>query len=102
MKRIAICDDSEIERDNIFSEMLKEYWRTLHRQVEIVEYNNGVSRLIADVEEDECRRLESIFLDIYMTGINGLETASKASETELTAASIVFLTGTAESAPGKL
>lgn len=36
MKRIAICDDSEIERQ-IFSEMLKEYWRMLHRQVEIVE-----------------------------------------------------------------
>lgn len=52
MKRIAICDDSEIERQ-IFSEMLKEYWRMLHRQVEIVEYNNGEA-LIADVEEDEC------------------------------------------------
>ena len=34
MKRIAICDDSEIERQ-IFSEMLKEYWRMLHRQVAV-------------------------------------------------------------------
>ena len=74
MKQIAICDDSEIERQ-IFSEMLKEYWRMLHRQVEIVEYNNGEA-LIADVEEDECH-VELIFLDIYMTGINGLETARK-------------------------
>lgn len=61
--------------------MLKEYWRMLHRQVEIVEYNNGEA-LIADVEENECH-VELIFLDIYMTGINGLETAKKLQETEL-------------------
>ena len=92
MKRIAICDDSEIERQ-IFSEMLKEYWRMLHRQVEIVEYNNGEA-LIADVEEDECH-VELIFLDIYMTGINGLETARKLRKLNCSA-NIVFLTGTAE------
>ena len=52
MKRIAICDDNEIER-LIIAEMLKEYCHGIQQQVELTEYSCG-EQLIADIEEDEC------------------------------------------------
>ena len=92
MKRIAICDDNEIER-LIIAEMLKEYCCEIQQQVELTEYSCG-EQLIADIEEDECH-VELIFLDIYMPGINGMDTAKKLRELHCDT-EIVFLTGTTE------
>lgn len=92
MKRIAICDDNEIQRQ-ILAEMLKEYCFRIHQKVEIVEYSCGES-LIADVEEKESD-VELIFLDIYMTGVNGIDTAKKLRELGCDT-EIVFLTATAD------
>ena len=47
MKRIAICDDNEIER-LIIAEMLKEYCCEIQQQVELTEYSCG-EQLIADI-----------------------------------------------------
>lgn len=92
MKRIAICDDNEIER-LIIAEMLKEYCCEIQQEVELTEYSCG-EQLIADIEEDECH-VELIFLDIYMPGINGMDTAKKLRELHCDT-EIVFLTGTTE------
>lgn len=92
MKRIAICDDNEIERQ-ILKEMLKMYSSRTHQQVELTEYSCG-EQLIVDVEEDDCY-VDLIFLDIYMSGINGMDTAKKLRALHCNA-EIVFLTGTTE------
>lgn len=91
-KRIAICDDNEIQRE-ILEEMLKVYFRRIHAKAEILQYQSG-EMLIADVEE-ELGDVELIFLDIYMQHLNGIETARKLRQLQCNA-EIVFLTGTAE------
>lgn len=92
MKRVAICDDNEIERQ-IFAEVLKECCKRMRQEVELVEYNSG-EELILDVEENECH-VELIFLDIYMPRMNGMDTAKKLRELHYDT-EIVFLAGTTE------
>lgn len=94
MKRIAICDDNELQR-GILAEMLKEYFRRIYQKVELVEYNRG-DTLAADMEEDDLH-VGLILLDIYMPGMNGIETARKLRELHCNA-EIVFLTASSEHA----
>lgn len=94
MKRIAICDDNELQR-GILAEMLKEYFRRIYQKVELVGYNSG-DTLAADMEENELH-VELILLDIYMPGMNGIETARKLRQFHCNA-EIVFLTASAEHA----
>ena len=90
MKRIAICDDSKLQRQ-LLVETLKEYYRRNHEQLFLIEYDSGES-LVLDVEEEECE-VDLIFLDIYMPGMNGMDTAKKLRELKCTT-EIVFLTAT--------
>lgn len=91
MKQIAICDDNEIERQ-MLAEILMGGGGT-DQQVKITEYSCG-EQLIMDVEEDECHA-ELIFLDIYMPGMNGMDTAKKLRELHCDT-EIVFLADTAK------
>lgn len=92
MKKIAICDDNELQRQ-LLTELLAEYCRRIHQKIEIVEYNCGET-LIADMEEEEFHA-ELLFLDINMPGMNGMETAKKL-RTLNCDTEIVFLTITGE------
>lgn len=92
MKRIAICDDSELQRQ-LLAEILREYCSRNYEKLELLEYNCGEA-LIADVEEDECNA-ELIFLDIRMPGMNGIDTAKKLRKLGCSA-ELVFLTATAD------
>ena len=90
MKRIAICDDSELQRQ-LLAEILKAYYNRNDEKLELWEYSSGEA-LIADVEDDECN-VELIFLDIQMPGMNGIDTAKKL-RTLKCSAEIIFLTAT--------
>lgn len=92
MKKIAICDDSELQRQ-LLAEILREYYRRNFEKLILVEYDCGET-LVADVEDDECD-VDLVFLDIYMPGMNGMETARKL-RTLKCDADIVFLTATAD------
>lgn len=94
MKRIAICDDNDLQRE-ILAEMLRQYFRRIYQKVELVEYNSG-DTLVADMEEDDLH-VELIFLDIYMPGKNGIETAQKLRLLSCDA-ELVFLTSSTEHA----
>ena len=65
MKRIAICDDNELQRQ-LLGDMLKRYFRKVEQEVDLVEYSCG-ENLIADVEDNE-NGVELIFLDILLGG----------------------------------
>ena len=65
MKRIAICDDNELQRQ-LLGDTLKRYFRKVEQEVDLVEYSCG-ENLIADVEDNE-NGVELIFLDILLGG----------------------------------
>ncbi len=78
--RIAVCDDVALERD-ILHDMLQELSPNAH----IVGFSSGEELLLSDMTFD------LIFLDIFMGGLNGMETAKKLRERNCRA-KIVFLT----------
>lgn len=94
MKKIAICDDNELQRD-ILAELLNEYFRRIHQGVELIEYDSGET-LAADMDDGDLH-VELIFLDIYMDGMNGIDTAKKLRALNCSA-EIVFLTASSEHA----
>lgn len=94
MKKIAICDDNELQRE-LLSDMLREYFRRIYQKVDIIEYTRG-DTLAADMEEDDLH-VAVIFLDIYMPGMDGIETAKKLRALNCHA-EIIFLTASEEHA----
>ncbi len=90
MKRIAICEDNEIEAE-LLRELLVAYFRRFGIKAEIFIYYSGEA-LVADVEEN-FMDAELIFLDIYMDKLNGMETARKLRELHCDS-EIIFLTAT--------
>lgn len=71
---IAICDDVEMER-SILRCMLEDTLGRRKEEIHILEYESGEAVLEDYTEEEE--RFSLIFLDIYMDGITGVETARK-------------------------
>lgn len=90
MKRVAICEDNEIEAE-LLNELLMAYFRRFGIKAEIFIYHSGEA-LVADVEENFAD-VELIFLDIYMDKLNGMETARKLREMHCES-ELVFLTAT--------
>ena len=88
MKKIVICDDVEIDR-SILRHFLEKYFEDREAEALVEEYSSGKA-LTADVEEGYLE-MDLLFLDIFMNGMNGMETAAKLRELSCTA-SIVFLT----------
>ena len=62
--RIAICDDEKNIRELIADKVLKQY-----PEAEIVSFSSGEELLLSD------KHIDILFLDIQMSGKNGMETA---------------------------
>lgn len=62
--RIAICDDEKEIRNSI-----EKYVRLLHKNAEIVLFDNGISVL------EYLEQIDILFLDIQMVQMDGMETA---------------------------
>ena len=77
---IVICDDTE--RDAISLRLLVErYFSEIDCYVEIMGYENG-DRLLEDLTANVISDVKIAFLDIYMPGTNGIDTAKKIRETD--------------------
>lgn len=85
---IGICDDNA-DDINILSEDLYEYDRSL----QILKYRDGLS-LIEDCLESK-NLFDILFLDIYMPGLNGIETAKKV-RSIMKDVKIIFVTSSKE------
>ena len=85
--RIAICDDSSIDRD-IIRELLTQSVSRAQLHAELVTYDSGIN-LIDDVQDGMW--FDIVFLDIYMQNHLGIDVARRLRELEYTG-EIVFLT----------
>lgn len=74
--KIAICDDMQSERNLIIS-FLSEYFDINGMVAQIDEYSSGESFLNSNVS-----LYDLVFMDIFMDGINGMETAKRLVESE--------------------
>ncbi|KAI4450264.1 hypothetical protein C823_004797 [Eubacterium plexicaudatum ASF492] len=75
MFRIAICDDIPEERERI-RVVLKQGLDDCKMNAEIIEYESGAALL----ETWEEAKPDLLFLDIYMSGPDGMETARRLRE----------------------
>ncbi len=91
MMRIAICDDSQIDRD-VIKDFLHTYMTEKSIPYALTEYESGMN-LVYDIEEGGYYDL--VFLDIYMEELDGMNIARKLRHDGYTG-KIVFLTSTAE------
>lgn len=89
--RIAICDDSMIDR-SVIRDFLHTYMTEKSVPHTVTEYENGVN-LVYDIEEGGYYDL--VFLDIFMDQMLGMDIARKLRSVGYTG-KIVFLTSTAE------
>ena len=87
-KKVAICDDVEVER-YVLKRQLMAYFRTTGGKVEVQEFQSG-ENLLADIEERFIWP-DLIFLDIYMGELNGMDTARRLRAMGVQAP-IIFLT----------
>lgn len=69
--RIAVCDDLIEDRQNII-QMLSEYTDQNNLYVKIEEFASGEAFLSSDTSV-----YSLVFMDIFMDGINGMETAKE-------------------------
>ncbi len=69
--KIAVCDDEDAQRDRIIELIKKGFEKTDY--IESIDcFESGESFLSADRD-----KYDLVFMDIYMSGINGMETAKK-------------------------
>ena len=87
--RIAICDDLYNERNMIKSLLTSIQNEEQKWEFNITQYEEGEA-LLMDMEEN-LSEFDLVILDIYMDGINGMETARKIRENDINIP-IVFLT----------
>ncbi len=87
--RFALCDDSDIER-RIIRFMLDQYIEEQGYSVQVEEFNSGDALLKSDVTA-----YDLIILDIYMGGLNGIDTAKELLEAH-PGGKIIFCSGSNE------
>ena len=88
MRKIAICDDSKLDRQ-FLKLAIQTYFENNEEEFTIFEYESG-DALLADIEEGYIE-VELLFLDIIMNGTNGMDIARKLRDIHFKAL-IVFLT----------
>lgn len=88
--RIAICDDEKTDRENLRG-FLQSFFCNMNYSCELVEYPCG-EPLAADYE-DGAAGYDLIFLDIFMGGIDGMQTARAIRRLDA-GVPIIFLTTT--------
>lgn len=86
--RIAICDDEKIYRDQLCN-VIGEYCKRHGKKAKILQYASG-EECILDLD-----KIEILFLDIDMKGIDGIEVKEKLEKTHENIL-IVFVTGYAD------
>ena len=69
--KIAVCDDLAEDRENI-TRLLSEYTDKNNLYVKIEEFSSGEAFLSSDTSV-----YSLVFMDIFMSGMNGMETAKK-------------------------
>ena len=69
--RIALCDDSDMER-RIIRNMINQYIKEHEYSVQVEEFSSGDALLKGDVIS-----FDLMILDIYMGGLNGIDTAKE-------------------------
>lgn len=74
MRKIAICDDSKLDRQ-LLKVDIQTYFENNEEEFKIFEYETG-DNLLADIDE-EYIEVELLFLDIIMSGTNGMKLARK-------------------------
>ncbi|HBA47641.1 MAG TPA: hypothetical protein DCZ91_07535 [Lachnospiraceae bacterium] len=89
---VAICDDEEIFRRHFRELLLRESF-TRNMDIRVWEYSCGEALLEACVGRED--RLDVIFLDIRMQGVDGMETARRLRQ-QGERGLIVFLTSLSE------
>ena len=67
--KVAVCDDLEEDRQ-VLVNLLSEYTDKNNLYVKIQEFTSGEAFLASDTSE-----YSLVFMDIFMDGINGMETA---------------------------
>ena len=83
MRKIAICDDSKLDRQ-LLKVAIQTYFENNEEEFKIFEYELG-DNLLDDIE------VELLFLDIIMNGTNGMKIARKLRDIQFKAP-IIFLT----------
>ena len=91
MFRIAVCDDEKIDRKVILS-MIEKYVSAYNVENSIEEYDSA-DGLISGIAGKEGPDI--LFLDIFMSGMNGIELAKKL-RSEHVKSDIVFITSSNE------
>ncbi len=91
--RIAIVDDAAVDR-MILAETIKEAASSCRCRTDIEQYENGEELLSAFRPFS----YSLIFLDIYMEGLDGIETAKKIRETD-PGVKIIFVTSSSDHMP---
>ena len=89
MRKIAICDDSKLDRQ-LLKVVIQIYFENNEEEFKIFEYESG-DNLLADIEEGYIE-VELLFLDIIM---NGMKIARKLRDIQFKAP-IIFLTAHAD------
>ncbi len=87
--RFALCDDSDIER-RIIRFMLDQYIEEQGYSVQVEEFDSGDALLKSDVTA-----YDLIILDIYMGGLNGIDTAKELLDAH-SEGKIIFCSGSNE------
>lgn len=87
MRKIAICDDSKLDRQ-LLKVVIQTYFENNEEEFKIFEYELG-DNLLDDIE------VELLFLDIIMNGTNGMKIARKLRDIQFKAP-IIFLTAHAD------
>lgn len=89
--KIAIVDDNEDDRKRLQEEIKKICDNKSRKDFEITEFFSGED-FINLIEKNENKKyFDIVFLDIYMNGITGIETAKKLRETD-NQSKIIFIT----------
>ena len=73
--KIAIVDDNEIDVE-LFLKLIREYGERHQKTIYAIAFSGG-EELLKKIQKE---KFSAVFLDIYMKGINGVETARKIRE----------------------